>query len=348
MKKLREYKTLGCNFTVYDEGIEIHSLTSNRFIKKEQITDVTISNFLPTVSIRLNTSKEIIKFHFSSKNIRNNEHQRLGSYLQGKLSEEEYFHQPIVTIPVNTQNNGLSPNAGMNTWNGKGGKAILIIVIILFSIILIDSFVVPDTRVKTSTEQDNKVNDSNIESNPEKWNLPTTTASSSIEKSSDLTKDILATRIKNLKEPFNSNPYRKDISALEDEIDLFRTYGKIYNEHVYHSDKEVRALAEELKKQLIILQRSEFPKMRQAYAKMADELMWEKDIDVEVSGTGNKTVTLTGSIFASNANIKSTQLQLNDIFVKFRFSQVRFKWSEYATEYQSYETDAPDDEELVL
>jgi cytoskeletal protein RodZ len=358
MKKLREYKTLGCNFAVYDEGIEIQSFSSNRFIKKEQIADVTIKNFLSTIDVRLNNSKEVINLRFSSKNIRNKEHQRLGQYLQGKMTEEQYTHDPLLQNVV--MNSSTTPASQVvkekdfNTWGSKGGtiaKAIFIVFFGLpFLVMLINVFIFSESETKTTlkTTSSNSIESTSTESNPESWNLPEKSASTSTEKSSDITKDILATRIKNLKEPFDSTQYRKDISALEDEIDLFRSYGRIYNEHVYHSDPEVRALAEEYKKQLVILQRSEFPKMRQAYAKMADELMWEKDIDVEVSGTGNKTVTLTGSIFASNSNVKSTQLQLNDIFVKFRFSQVRFKWSEYATEYQSYQTDAPDDGELML
>ena len=91
MKKLKEYKTLGCHFTVYDEGIELHKMTSSRFIRKEDIADVTIKKFTSKVTFRIANTKEEVTLMFTIKNIQNREYVRVGEFLQGKIGEDEYM-----------------------------------------------------------------------------------------------------------------------------------------------------------------------------------------------------------------------------------------------------------------
>lgn len=93
MKKLREYKAFGCHFTLYDEGIELHSMSANRFIKKSEISDITIKNFSSTVSFRVTGTKDVITLSFSLKDIQNKEFVCVGEYLQGKSDETVFDTQ---------------------------------------------------------------------------------------------------------------------------------------------------------------------------------------------------------------------------------------------------------------
>lgn len=98
MKKLKEYKTFGCHFTVYDEGIEIHKMTNDRFIKKSDIADVTIKKITSRVSFRVANTKEVVVLSFSVKDIQNKEDVRVGEYLQGKSNDEVFI--PLVPNDV--------------------------------------------------------------------------------------------------------------------------------------------------------------------------------------------------------------------------------------------------------
>lgn len=90
------------------------------------------------------------------------------------------------------------------------------------------------------------------------------------------------------------------------------------------------------------------PGLRLAFRKRADEMLWEHDVDVSVSGNGNTIVTFTGAMFAANANIKAVQTQLDDVAERLRFRQTRFRWYKEADEYTYFEIDAPPDGRLTL
>lgn len=90
------------------------------------------------------------------------------------------------------------------------------------------------------------------------------------------------------------------------------------------------------------------PGLRLAFRKRADELLWEHDVDVSVSGTGNTIVTFTGAMFAANANIKSVQTQLDDVAERLRFKQTRFRWYKDADEYTYFKLDTPPDGKIAI
>ena len=94
MKILKTYKHATSSLTVYDEGIELATLTKKRFIKKNDIAEVILKRFSGQVHFRTN-SNEIIKFTLPTDFIKQNEHERLEQFMVGKISEDEF---------INTQN----------------------------------------------------------------------------------------------------------------------------------------------------------------------------------------------------------------------------------------------------
>lgn len=79
---------------------------------------------------------------------------------------------------------------------------------------------------------------------------------------------------------------------------------------------------EEFKKALISFQKTHFPKARKAYYLNAKEELWEKDIEVHMTG---KNITFTGYHFSANKVIKDTYLEIKDELSKLRFKIVGFK-----------------------
>jgi len=89
------------------------------------------------------------------------------------------------------------------------------------------------------------------------------------------------------------------------------------------------------------------PGLRLAFKKQSGKLLWEHDVDVFVSGAGNTTITFVGTLFASNANIKTAQTKLDDVIERLRFKRTQFKWYEDADKYTYYKIPSPPDGKLA-
>lgn len=79
---------------------------------------------------------------------------------------------------------------------------------------------------------------------------------------------------------------------------------------------------EEFKKTLLSFQKIHFPKARKAYYQNAKEELWEKDIEVNMTG---KNITFIGYHFSANKVIKDTYLEIKNELIKLRFKTVGFK-----------------------
>ena len=79
---------------------------------------------------------------------------------------------------------------------------------------------------------------------------------------------------------------------------------------------------EKAKKALSTFQIHNFPLARKLYYENAKNELWEKDIDVKLSG---KDITFIGYQFSTNSVIKDTYLEISDELTKLRFKAVGFK-----------------------
>lgn len=104
--------------------------------------------------------------------------------------------------------------------------------------------------------------------------------------------------------------------------------------------KKARA---ELRNAIAMKQRSLFPVLRNAYAKITGQAMWDQDIDVRVGGPGNQTVTWTGGLFAARANIASAEETAAPILSKLRFTHSRYEWARGVGETYIYPLGSPAD-----
>lgn len=112
--------------------------------------------------------------------------------------------------------------------------------------------------------------------------------------------------------------------------------------------KENIAYLKGIEKRLSALQQKTLPGLRLAFRKRSGELLWEHDVAVSVSGTGNTAITFTAAMFAANANIKAVQQQIGDVTTHLRFKQTRFQWYRGADEFTYYKLETPSDAKLAM
>lgn len=74
--------------------------------------------------------------------------------------------------------------------------------------------------------------------------------------------------------------------------------------------------------------------MRKAYCNNLDDRLWEHDMDAKCSGT---TITLIGSLFVRNKNIKEYQTGIRDVLKGLGFKKVIYKAYEGQSEYTYFD-----------
>ena len=143
-----------------------------------------------------------------------------------------------------------------------------------------------------------------------------------------------------------SETYRNSVTALQLEVALFKAWGNIIRKALNHEDREIQRLGNNLKANVVRIQRSEFPKIRKNYGEVSAKLLWESNIEVRAMGRGYTILEFTAGMFANNKNKKDVQTMLTDNLYLFRFKQSRYKWYEYDDEYTYYTMKSDSDSEL--
>lgn len=110
-----------------------------------------------------------------------------------------------------------------------------------------------------------------------------------------------------------------------------------FNENVANYDKDGN-----LKKELVKFQTKNFPKARKEYFNHVKNALWEKDIEVKMSG---KNITYIGHMFVRNKVIKDTYLEILPELKKLRFKRVSFMWFD-GSESTYWDIDSKEDREL--
>lgn len=128
---------------------------------------------------------------------------------------------------------------------------------------------------------------------------------------------------------------------------IFKAYAMAVNEGKASSDKEVLKLTEELRKKVVASQQKNFPKIRKAYYEFVKNKLWENDVYVDISGSGNTVIKFTGGYFAANKNIKETQEALSEMLTLLRFKQTQYRWYKGQDEFTYYTIESNKDSEIV-
>ena len=128
-------------------------------------------------------------------------------------------------------------------------------------------------------------------------------------------------------------------------VKLFSDASVVINKALsqFPNDKELTALANKDKAQLIAAQKKYYPRLRKSYAKFMKDKLWENDIEVQFGGT---TITFIGGYFAANANIKETQESVSEMLTLLKFKQVNYRWYKGADEFTYYKLESSSDGSL--
>lgn len=153
----------------------------------------------------------------------------------------------------------------------------------------------------------------------------------------------------NIKSLDGDQDLTKEIKSVDDVIitsAIFKAYAMTIKEGKESQKEEEVKLAKELEKKVSSLQIKNFPKLRLAYYKIMKDKLWENDIDVNISGSGNTILKLTAGYFAANKNIKDTQEALNEMLTSLRFKQTQYRWYKGADEFTYYTISSLKDAEI--
>ena len=128
---------------------------------------------------------------------------------------------------------------------------------------------------------------------------------------------------------------------------VFIAYASIIKEGRQSSDEEILKLTADLEERVRAYQVKNFPKVRRAYYEFAKKTLWENDVDVDLSGSGNTVLKFTAGHFAANKNIKMTQESLSEMLTILRFKQTQYRWYKGEDEYTYYKMETPKDSEIA-
>ena len=137
------------------------------------------------------------------------------------------------------------------------------------------------------------------------------------------------------------------ITGINSAIAIFKIYARTVRDGNASSDKEILRLTKTLQRKAIASQIKNFPRIRNAYYKIAKNQLWEHDIDVTIGGANNTTLKLTGGYFTANANKKETQASLHEILTSLRFKQTQYRWYKGQDEYTYYTIESSKDAMLL-
>lgn len=160
-------------------------------------------------------------------------------------------------------------------------------------------------------------------------------------------KESLKRELESLKDGIDFSNYRGSVESIQIELILFGAWANSINDGELSEDSETKKLALLLKKKVKKYQISEFPRLRKDYAKVVANKMWENDIEVYSSGTGNRYINFAGGIFAANKNKKDFQTELQEILTLLRFKQSRYRWYKGEDEYTYWTNYEGKDSDLV-
>lgn len=112
------------------------------------------------------------------------------------------------------------------------------------------------------------------------------------------------------------------------------------------NDPEIVAATKELENKALASQKKKFPLLRKDYFTFIKNGLWEKDIDVALSGSGNTILTFTGGWFAKNRNIKEFNENLYEMLRLLRFQKTQYRWYK-SGDITYYDLKSPKDSEFA-
>ena len=222
----------------------------------------------------------------------------------------------------------------------KKNKIIISVVVAVFGSIILSLVFASKPNVTTSANQ--SANSESVQLTEEQ---KVQAAKETEEKRISDFKEQLQKEIDGI-ENFNGDEYRSDVTKIQGEVFMFSLWAALSKNASQESDEEIKNLGTILAQKVSQLQVREFPLLRKAWADLMKTQLWVNDVDVEIYGTANNTLELTGYYFASNSNVQQIQLTIADMLKLLRFDRVNYKWYAYDSSYPYYTIESLKDSEI--
>lgn len=148
---------------------------------------------------------------------------------------------------------------------------------------------------------------------------------------------------------FDPRKYTESRDTILIAAALFGAWAKIIDDAQGHElTDEEKALVDQLKSSVRIVQRKSFPVLRDAMGPIMRKALWEHDISARTIGTGYRVFEFTGAVFAANRGIKAFNDGIWETIQILRFKQTRYRWYKGADEYTYFEQKNLGDEDIIL
>lgn len=136
-----------------------------------------------------------------------------------------------------------------------------------------------------------------------------------------------------------------DLNEILTQIFYYDDLDIISKKALSNADPEIKAMAEYMQKNIPRIKTRDFPVFRKEYVRILGKNLWRENVEVEISGPKNNTITFIGGLFASNANIEDAQKEVHKTLTTLRFKKSRYKWIKSASEFTSYTIKSKNDNE---
>ena len=111
--------------------------------------------------------------------------------------------------------------------------------------------------------------------------------------------------------------------------------------------KDEMRIVSKYKQSLIRYQIQCFPLLRRKFTSFYADALWNDDVTVKTSGSGNRAINFTGGLFVANRNKKDfLELALPNLRA-MRFTEAKFRWYE-DSESTYWELGSPKDGEIAV
>ncbi len=137
------------------------------------------------------------------------------------------------------------------------------------------------------------------------------------------------------------------VLTIQIQLALFSAYSKIIDEYKNNNNTEIITLVKQLESELKKYQNREFPKLRKAYWKISNNLLWQSNIDVYIKWSDSWTIELVWWLLANNKNKLDMYSSMKDMLVLLRFTRINMKWYEYDDTYTYWDIESQNDSEFV-
>jgi hypothetical protein len=145
----------------------------------------------------------------------------------------------------------------------------------------------------------------------------------------------------------DGSSYRSSVEKITNELRLFNYWRMDFDSVEKIDTGDYAKTVVKLRKQLMKLQKQEFPQIRKAYAEIIAGTMWEYNIYCTASGNGYTVLNMTGGDYASNSEIKKTQATIRSFVTRLRFKEVRYRWYKGADEFTYYKLESSPDDDIT-